>query len=135
MRLFALVAVLLLAGCASPPERAPDDSSELPISLAADSFYVGQFTLEYDARVRVSVNVTEGGPVDVWIGYGATCSDWLTAAFQPVRTAFSVNETVLETSLPKGEACVPIDNTEYAPGTANSAAPVELVYRVDLFRR
>lgn len=135
MRALLVLAVVLLAGCASRPARVADESTQLTIDLETDSFYVAPFEVAQPSRAVIEVEALEGGPIDAWLAVGTACDDWLRSSFQPIRTAFSTTNATMEADLPKGRACLPIDNTDVAPGTANSGAPAKVRYSIELFRR
>lgn len=134
-RLAPLAVALLLAGCAGPaPLGEPDQSSEYPQKLAPESFYKASFSLASRSHVRVTVNVTSGGPVDAWLAGGAACDRWLQGDFAPERTLFGVANGTLEADLDAGDYCLPLDNAAIPPGPTQPTGEVQLTYRIETWR-
>lgn len=134
--LVALLLASLAAGCAGATyDRPADDSSEQPVKLANDSFFIALFELDRPSHVRIDVATVSGGAVDVWLATGAMCDAFAHGGFEPTRTAFATTNATLEVDLPRGRGCVPIDNTDIAPGLANATGPVEASYRLQVWHR
>lgn len=130
-----LLASLLLAGCAgAPPLGPPDQVGEYPQDLASESYYQASFELPARSHVRITVNVTSGGPVDVWLATREACGDWTQPSFAPERTLFGVANGTLEADLPRGTYCLPLDNASIPPGPTAPSGEVSLVYRIEAWR-
>lgn len=130
-----LVLALLAAGCARPTELGePEQASEATQRLEFDSYYQANFDVPTRSHVRITVNVTSGGPIDVWLASGVSCGDWLQPSFQPAATLFGVTNGTLELDVPAGSVCLPLDNADIAPGPTSPQGDVVVQYRIETWR-
>lgn len=134
----ALTLALLLAGCGAPSDpyaRAPDQSSADEWTLEPGSFYLPSFDLPEASRVRATVTVLDGEPVDAFLAAGAECGDYPSpGAFTPAAMLLSARNGTLEADLPAGHACLALDNHDFPPGTSPGNGTVRVAYRIEAWR-
>ena len=138
VRLSLVLLVVVLAGCgapADPTEGEPDQVSADEWTLEAGSFYLPTFETGGAARVRATVEVLYGEPVDVFLAGGEECGDYpMPDEFSPAASLLSTTNGTLEADLPAGRACLALDNHDFPPGTSPGNGTVRVAYRIEVWR-
>lgn len=135
-RLPLLLLAAALAGCSTTlTDLPPDESQEDVVRLERESFYVATFDVPRASHVRVTVNVTDGGPIDAFVASGDACGTFSSRGFEPVETLANVTDAVMDAEVAAGPACVPLDNAVLPYGEASPADEVEVSYRIEVWHR
>lgn len=144
MRLVALLAALLLAGCAGPgapavdpyAERAPEGTDAHEVVVHHQQVFESPpfGTPATPIHARITWNASHA--LDAWIATGDQCTAYGTRGFAPTAQMLNTTGGVLSADLPAGVShCFIVDNADFALGAAAAGPDANLSYRLDVWRR